>query len=186
MSARSRSAARLAAVQALYQQEMEGTAIPVLLARIPRPSPRRDDRGRGICRCRGDLLRRSGEGRGCAPRRDRCGDHGPPRRGLDARPARSARCARSCAAGAYELIARRDVPTGTVINEYLDVADAFYAKREKGFVGGLLDAVAKAARADPARGRRGRGRLHRGPARVATHPAARGCATMPPSSATSC
>jgi len=49
-------------------------------------------------------------------------------------------------AGAYELIARVDVPTGTVISEYVDVADAFYAKREKGFVNGLLDAVAKAVR----------------------------------------
>jgi N utilization substance protein B len=48
--------------------------------------------------------------------------------------------------GSYELIARADVPTGTVINEYLDVADAFYDKREKGFVNGLLDAVAKAVR----------------------------------------
>ncbi len=48
--------------------------------------------------------------------------------------------------GAYELIARIDVPTATVISEYVDVADAFYDKREKGFVNGLLDAVARAAR----------------------------------------
>ena len=49
-------------------------------------------------------------------------------------------------AGAYELLARADVPTASVISEYVDVADAFYAKREKGFVNGLLDAVAKAVR----------------------------------------
>ena len=49
-------------------------------------------------------------------------------------------------AGTYELIARPDVPLGTVIGEYLDVADAFYDKREKGFVNGLLDAIAKDAR----------------------------------------
>jgi N utilization substance protein B len=49
-------------------------------------------------------------------------------------------------AGTYELIARVDGPTGSVISEYVDVADAFYAKREKGFVNGLLDAVAKAVR----------------------------------------
>ena len=48
--------------------------------------------------------------------------------------------------GAYELIARPDVPTATVISEYVDVADAFYDKREKGFVNGLLDAIAKAVR----------------------------------------
>ncbi len=46
----------------------------------------------------------------------------------------------------YELLARVDVPVKTVINEYVDVADAFYDKREKGFVNGLLDAVAKDVR----------------------------------------
>ena len=50
-------------------------------------------------------------------------------------------------AGTYELLARKDVPVGTVINEYLDVTHAFYDKREAGFVNGLLDAVAKSARA---------------------------------------
>lgn len=50
-------------------------------------------------------------------------------------------------AGAYELIARRDVPIGSVISEYVDVAHAFYDKRESGFVNGLLDAIAKEARA---------------------------------------
>ena len=49
--------------------------------------------------------------------------------------------------GAYELMARKDVPVATVINEYLDVAEAFYDQREKGFVNGLLDAIAKTARA---------------------------------------
>ena len=52
-------------------------------------------------------------------------------------------------AGAYELIARADVPVGSVISEYVDVAHAFYDKRESGFVNGLLDAIAKEAR--PAR-----------------------------------
>jgi transcription antitermination factor NusB len=50
-------------------------------------------------------------------------------------------------AGAYELIARADVPVGSVISEYVDVAHAFYDKRESGFVNGLLDAIAKEARA---------------------------------------
>lgn len=48
--------------------------------------------------------------------------------------------------GAYELIARPDVPTASVISEYVDVAHAFYDKRESGFVNGLLDAIAKAVR----------------------------------------
>ena len=49
-------------------------------------------------------------------------------------------------AGTYELIARPDVPVGSVISEYVDVAHAFYDKRESGFVNGLLDAIAKEAR----------------------------------------
>ena len=49
-------------------------------------------------------------------------------------------------AGTYELFARRDVPVGSVISEYVDVAHAFYDKRESGFVNGLLDAIAKEAR----------------------------------------
>jgi N utilization substance protein B len=49
-------------------------------------------------------------------------------------------------AGVYELLARTDIPTASIINEYLDVAHAFYPKREKGFVNGVLDAVAAAVR----------------------------------------
>jgi len=49
-------------------------------------------------------------------------------------------------AGSYELLARADVPTGTVIGEYLDVAHAFFDAREAKFVNGVLDAVAKAVR----------------------------------------
>ncbi len=46
----------------------------------------------------------------------------------------------------YELLARKDVPVGSVISEYVDVAHAFYDKRESGFVNGLLDAIAREAR----------------------------------------
>ena len=49
-------------------------------------------------------------------------------------------------AGAYELLARADVPTGSVISEYLDVAHAFFDEREAKFVNGVLDAVAKVVR----------------------------------------
>ena len=49
-------------------------------------------------------------------------------------------------AGTYELVARIDVPTGSIISEYVDVAKAFYDKREAAFVNGLLDAVAKEVR----------------------------------------
>ena len=52
-------------------------------------------------------------------------------------------------AGTFELIARADVPVASVISEYVDVAHAFFDKRESGFVNGLLDSIAKDAR--PAR-----------------------------------
>ncbi len=48
--------------------------------------------------------------------------------------------------GAYELLARAEIPTGSIIGEYLDVADAFYDRKEKGFVNGVLDAIATAVR----------------------------------------
>lgn len=49
-------------------------------------------------------------------------------------------------AGSWELGHRPDVPTATVINEYIDVADAFFDEREKGFANGLLDAIARQLR----------------------------------------
>ncbi len=48
--------------------------------------------------------------------------------------------------GTYELLARADVPTGAAISEYVDVAHAFFEEREAKFVNGLLDAVAKQVR----------------------------------------
>lgn len=49
-------------------------------------------------------------------------------------------------AGTYELLARPDVPHGAVISEYVDVAHAFFDEREAKFVNGVLDAVAKTVR----------------------------------------
>ena len=50
-------------------------------------------------------------------------------------------------AGTYELLARADVPVGAAISEYVDVAHAFYERRDAGFVNGILDAIAKEVRA---------------------------------------
>ena len=49
-------------------------------------------------------------------------------------------------AGAYELLARSDVPVGAVVSEYVDVAKAFFDGREAGFANGLLDAIGKDVR----------------------------------------
>ncbi|NVJ69262.1 MAG: transcription antitermination factor NusB [Alphaproteobacteria bacterium] len=49
-------------------------------------------------------------------------------------------------AGGYELTARPDVPTAVIINEYVDVAHGFYERTEASFVNGVLDKFAKAVR----------------------------------------
>jgi N utilization substance protein B len=48
--------------------------------------------------------------------------------------------------GGYELSQRPDVPTKTVINEYIDITHAFYEGSEPGFVNASLDAMAKNTR----------------------------------------
>lgn len=49
-------------------------------------------------------------------------------------------------AGCYEIIARPDVPTPVIINEYVDVAHAFYDRTETSFVNGILDKMAREIR----------------------------------------
>ena len=142
---RSRSAARLAAVQALYQQEMEGTPVPRLLREfhehrlgatiedaqyVEAEQSFFDDVVSGVDSRRSeiDAIIASKLAKGWSLDR------------LD-RPMRAI-----LRAGTYELLARADVPVGSVISEYVDVAHAFYDKRESGFANGLLDAVAKEVR----------------------------------------
>ena len=142
---RSRSAARLAAVQALYQQDMEGTPVPQLLKEF------HDHRlGATI----GEITYHEAEQdffddivSGSNDRSDELDSliaerlaEGWSLDRLD-RPMRAI-----LRAGTYEIVARPDVPVATVISEYVDVAHAFYDKRESGFVNGLLDAIAKQAR----------------------------------------
>jgi N utilization substance protein B len=50
-------------------------------------------------------------------------------------------------AGAYELIVRADVPAKVVIDEYLDIAHAFFQGDEPGFVNAALDRLARDKRA---------------------------------------
>ncbi|MGH1353222.1 MAG: transcription antitermination factor NusB [Methyloligellaceae bacterium] len=48
----------------------------------------------------------------------------------------------------YELIYREDVPARVVINEYMDIAHAFFEKSETRVVNGVLDHIAKNKRAE--------------------------------------
>jgi N utilization substance protein B len=140
-----RAAARLAAVQALYQREMEGTPVPALLHEFHHHRLGAtiedaeyadadvdffDDLVKGADTRKDEIDRLITGKLGTGWTLDRLD---APMRGI-------------LRAGSYELLARKDVPTGAVISEYLDVADAFYDKREKGFVNGVLDAIAKDVR----------------------------------------
>lgn len=142
---KSRSSARLAAVQALYQLEMEGTPMARLLHEFHEHR----------------LGATIGDDTYAPAEVDFFNDIVS---GVDARRAeideaiiaklakgwtleRLDRSMRQILrAGTYELIARNDLPTGVIINEYVDVADAFFPKAEKGFVNGLLDAIGKTVR----------------------------------------
>ncbi|GAM06407.1 transcription antitermination factor NusB [Novosphingobium sp. MBES04] len=144
-SKKSRAAARLAAVQALYQFDMEGTPQASLLDEFRRHRlgmeiddekfadadiPFFDDVVKGVI-ARRDEIDEIVSGKlaeGWALTR------------LDKTMLQILR------AGAYELMARADVPTGAVITEYVDVAHAFFDEREAKFVNGVLDAVAKSVR----------------------------------------
>ena len=141
----SRSAARLAAVQALYQQEMEGTPIAVLLHEFHHHRLGATIDEVEYADAEVDFF--DDVVKGADARREE----------IDALIAGRLAAGWSLArldkpmkailrAGAYELAARADVPAATVISEYVDVAKAFYDARESGFVNGLLDAIAKEVR----------------------------------------
>ena len=143
---KSRSSARLAAVQALYQHEMEGTAAAKLLDDFHQHYIGReiDDEGE-IAEAeiaffddivKGVLARRD-EIDGIIEERLSAGWN---LKRLDKTMLQILR------AGTYELLARPDVPLGSAISEYVDVAHAFFDRPEPNFVNGVLDGVAKAVR----------------------------------------
>jgi len=141
----SRSAARLAAVQALYQMEMEATPLAKLLHEFHQHRLGATIEDATYADAEQDFFddvvsgtdARRAEIDGLIT--DRLAEGWSLNR-LD-RPMRAI-----LRAGTYELIARPDVPAASVISEYIDVAHAFFDKRETGFVNGLLDAIAKTAR----------------------------------------
>ena len=141
----SRSAARLAAVQALYQQEMEGTPLARLLDEFHQH--RLGKTIEDVEYADAEVAFFDDVVRGVDARRDEIDARIGTRLSAGWNLARLDRPMRAILrAGTYELMARPDVPTASVITEYVDVADAFYDKRETGFVNGLLDAVAKDVR----------------------------------------
>jgi N utilization substance protein B len=49
--------------------------------------------------------------------------------------------------GVFELVDRRDVPAKVVIDEYVAIAGAFFGAEEPGFINAALDAIARRKRA---------------------------------------
>lgn len=139
-----RSAARLAAVQALYEIDLSGaSADPVLAEFMARrwrvggdaataaPDPALlDDVVRGVTRRRADID----------------GMIGPALAGEWTVERLEAVLRAILRAGVYELVARGDVPARVVISEYLDVAHAFFAGNEAALVNGVLDRLARVLR----------------------------------------
>ena len=139
-----RSAARLAAVQALYQRHMEKTPLPRLLDEFHQHRLGREIEGDEYADAEvaffDDIVG------GVDARREEIDDK------LTARLAQGWTLARLdktmlqiLRAGTYELIARPDISKATAISEYVDVAKAFFDDREAKFVNGILDAIAKEA-----------------------------------------
>ena len=143
---RARSAARLAAVQALYQQEMEGTPTPILLHEFHqhRFGQTIDD----VTMIDAEMDFFDDVVRGVTARREEIDGKVTARLAEGWKLERLDRAMRAILrAGTYELLARPDVTVGTVIDEYLDIAHAFFGEKDVKFVNGLLDKVAGDVRA---------------------------------------
>jgi transcription antitermination protein NusB len=144
--ANKRGAARLAAVQALYQMDLAGTGLNEILAEFEshwlggevegaqyRPAEAaffRDIVG-GVVREQTRL----------DPLVDAALARGWPLRRIEAILRAVLR------AGAYELACRSDVPARVVMSEYVDVAAAFVDQEETGMVNAVLDQLAHQLRA---------------------------------------
>lgn len=141
----SRSVARLAAVQALYQMEVSSAGVEHVIREFTDHRFDRDIEGVTLASADeaffGDLVR------GVVAEQ----------KTVDAAVARhlaqnwrlerlDATVRAILRAGTYELSHRQDVPTEVVIDEYVEVAKSFFEDVEPGFVNGALDAVAKDVR----------------------------------------
>ena len=144
--ANKRGAARLAAVQALYQMDLAGTGLNDILAEFEshwlggevegaqyRPAEAaffRDIVG-GVVREQTRL----------DPQIDAALARGWPLRRIETILRAVLR------AGAYELACRSDIPARVVMSEYVDVAAAFVDEEETGMVNAVLDQLAHQLRA---------------------------------------
>src|SRR4051794_40962653 len=141
-----RGAARLAAVQALYQMDIAGTGLNDILAEFESHWIGREVEGAQYLPAEAAFFRDvvSGvvrEQRSLDPLIDQALAAGWPLKRIETILRAGLR------AGAYELVHRSDVPARVVVSEYVGVANAFVDKDETGMVNAVLDQIARQFRA---------------------------------------
>jgi N utilization substance protein B len=141
-----RGAARLAAVQALYQMDIAATPLQDILAEFESHWMGREVEGSQYLPVEAAFFRSVVGGvledqRKLDPMIDKALNDGWPLKRVEALLRAVLR------AGAFELSARTDVPARVVVSEYVDVAHAFLDKDETGMVNAVLDQLARQLRA---------------------------------------
>ena len=148
-----RGAARLAAVQALYQMDIAGTALDEIVTEFESHWIGREVEGAQYLPAEAAFFRDVVAGvvreqRSLDPLIDEALARGWPLKRIEAILRAVLR------AGAYELGHRNDVPARVVVSEYVDVANAFVDKSETGMVNAVLDQIARKFRAGEFNGHR--------------------------------
>lgn len=140
-AANQRGAARLGAVQALYQMEVGGCSLPAVIAEFETHRLSKELEGELLRPADRPFFRALVTGVVKAQRRIDPIIHAalPPTWPLT-RIDLTLRAVLRC--GVFELIERHDVPARVVISEYVDIAHAFFSGDEPGLVNGVLDRVA--------------------------------------------
>ena len=141
-----RGAARLAAVQALYQMDLAGTGLNDILAEFESNWIGREVEGAQYLPAEAAFFRDVVGGvvreqRVLDPLIDKALNEGWPLKRIETVLRAVMR------AGAYELAHRDDVPARVVVSEYVDVANAFVETSETGMVNAVLDQIARQLRA---------------------------------------
>lgn len=142
-----RGAARLAAVQALYQMDLAGTGMNDIFAEFESHWIGREVEGEQYLPAEAAFFRDIVSGvvrdqKALDPRIDAALNAGWPLKRIDAILRAVLR------AGTYELDNRRDVPARVVVSEYADVANAFVDREETGMVNAILEQIARMVRAN--------------------------------------
>lgn len=142
-----RGAARLAAVQALYQMDLAATPLPEILAEFESHWLGQEVEGEQYLPAEAAHFREVVGGvvadqRKLDPLIDTALQSSWPLKRIEAILRAVLR------AGAYELDRKRDVPARVVVSEYVDVANAFVDRDETGMVNAVLDQIARQLRAD--------------------------------------